>query len=386
MRRLVSLVAVVVLVDTMLYAALTPLLPDYVEEFGLSTTAAGLLVASYAIGVLAGAFPAGIASARIGAKPATLAGLLVIGAASLGFAFADGVWALGLARFAQGLGSAFSWAGGLAWLINAAPRSRRGELLGTALGAAIVGALLGPVLGGVASIVGARVAFSAIAVVTVVVALLGLREPGIEQEAARFDAVGRAFRDRRFVGGFWLMMLAALLFGILSVIASLDLSRLGWGAVAIGAIFFISASFEAIFNVFVGRVVDRRGALAPLRIALPAGIVAALALGWANEPFLIAGLAFVAAVSWGALFTPGMVLLSSGADGVGMPQGLAFGLMNGGWALGAIVGPALGGFLSDVAGDVFAYGLGALACALTLALISLTPLGTRTRRVPGPVR
>ena len=37
MRRLVSLVAVVVLVDTMLYAALTPLLPEFVEEFDLST-------------------------------------------------------------------------------------------------------------------------------------------------------------------------------------------------------------------------------------------------------------------------------------------------------------------------------------------------------------
>ena len=386
MRRLVSLVAVVVLVDTMLYAALTPLLPDYVEEFGLSTTAAGLLVASYAIGVLAGAVPAGIASARIGAKPATLAGLLVIGAASIGFAFADSAWALGLARFAQGLGSAFSWAGGLAWLINAAPRSRRGELLGTALGAAIVGALLGPVLGGVASIVGTHAAFIGVAVVTVVVALLGLREPGIEQEPAPLHTVRRALRDRRFVGGFFLMMLAALLFGILSVIASLDLHRLGWGAVAIGALFFVSASFEAIFNVYVGRTVDRRGALAPLRIALPVGIVVALALGWADEPFLIAGLAFVAAIAWGALFTPGMVLLSSGADGVGMPQGLAFGLMNGGWALGAIVGPALGGFLSDFAGDVFAYGLGALACALAFALISLTPLGTRGQRVPGHVR
>ena len=82
----------------------------------------------------------------------------------------------------------------------------------------------------------------------------------------------------------------------------------------------------------------------------------------ANNPYLIAGLIFVAAIAWGALFTPGMVLLSSGADGVGLPQGLAFGIMNGGWALGAIVGPAVGGLLSDVAGDVFAYGLGALAC------------------------
>src|SRR3954470_516097 len=137
MRRLLLVVAAVVVVDTMLFAALTPLLPDYAEEFGLSKAGAGLLVASYAVGVFLGAVPAGILASRVGPKRAALAGLLVIGAASVGFALADSAWTLGLARFAQGLGSALSWAGGLAWLIAAVPRSRRGETLGTALGAAI---------------------------------------------------------------------------------------------------------------------------------------------------------------------------------------------------------------------------------------------------------
>ena len=133
MRRLLGLVSAVVLVDTMLYAALTPLLPHYAEEFGLSKGGAGFIVATYALGVLVGAFPAGIAAARIGAKPTALAGLAVIAGASVAFAFAGDVWTLGFSRFGQGLGSAFSWAGGLAWLIGTAPRGRRGQLLGTAL-------------------------------------------------------------------------------------------------------------------------------------------------------------------------------------------------------------------------------------------------------------
>ncbi len=387
MRRLVVLVAAIVLLDTMLYAALTPLLPDLVERFDLSKTGAGLLVASYAIGVLVGAVPAGFASARIGAKPAALAGLLVMGVASVGFAYADSAWGLGLARFVQGLGSALSWAGGLAWLIGSAPRSRRGELLGTALGAAIVGALLGPVLGGFASVVGEHIAFVGVAAVTVAVALVGARVPGIPLEGSSMAAIGRALGDRRFLFGLWLMLLAALLFGVLSVLASLDLHRLGWSAVAIGALFFFNASFEAVFNVFVGKTVDRRGTLPLLRLALPLGIVAALALGWADNAWVIAALAFLGAISWGALFTPGMVLLSSGADGVGLPQGLAFGLMNGGWALGAIIGPALGGALSDLGGDFLAYGLGALASAFTLFLVvSYKPVGTQAERVPDPVR
>ena len=37
-RRLLFLVGAVVLVDTMFYAALTPLLPHYADELGLSKT------------------------------------------------------------------------------------------------------------------------------------------------------------------------------------------------------------------------------------------------------------------------------------------------------------------------------------------------------------
>ena len=54
MRRLLLLVSALVLVDTMLYAALTPLLPHYAERFGLSKQGAGALVAAYAIGALVG--------------------------------------------------------------------------------------------------------------------------------------------------------------------------------------------------------------------------------------------------------------------------------------------------------------------------------------------
>ena len=59
MRRLVLLVAVVVLVDTMFYAAITPLLPHYASDLDLSKAAAGVLTAAYAAGTLLGSFPGG---------------------------------------------------------------------------------------------------------------------------------------------------------------------------------------------------------------------------------------------------------------------------------------------------------------------------------------
>ena len=74
MRRLVLLVAVVVAVDTMLYAALTPLLPHLAHELGLSKSRAGALVAAYAAGALVAGFAGGIAATRFGPRRAVLLG------------------------------------------------------------------------------------------------------------------------------------------------------------------------------------------------------------------------------------------------------------------------------------------------------------------------
>src|SRR5436189_1848751 len=147
MRRLLLLVCALVAVDTLLYAALTPLLPHFADTLHLSKTGAGVLVAAYAAGALVGGIPGGAAAARLGAQRAVLVGLTLMGLSSLGFAFAHGFGPLLAARFVQGCGSGFTWAGAFAWLLAAAPRDRRGELIGTALGAAVFGALFGPVVG-----------------------------------------------------------------------------------------------------------------------------------------------------------------------------------------------------------------------------------------------
>ena len=60
MRRFVLLISFVVLMDTALYSALTPLLPHYADQFGISRTAAGVLLACYGCGVLVAALPAGV--------------------------------------------------------------------------------------------------------------------------------------------------------------------------------------------------------------------------------------------------------------------------------------------------------------------------------------
>jgi MFS family permease len=364
MRRLVLLVSVLVFVDTMLYAALTPLLPHFARELSLSKLSAGILVGAYPAGALIGGLPGGAAAARLGPRRAVIVGLVGMGLASLGFAVAGSFGTLFAARFVQGVGSAFTWAGAFSWLLAAAPRQRRGQLIGSAMGAAVFGALFGPVIGAIAALVGRAGVFVALAGVAVVLiaATLRLEPTAVEHPSAA--AIGRALRDYRFASGLLLMSLASLLFGILSVLGPLRLSDAGWGAAAIGAVWLIGAALETVGSPLVGRLIDRRGKLLPVRVALVFGAALALGLAAGPQPYLYAALIVLSAAAFGVLFTPAFVLIADGAEQVALPQGMAFGFMNAAWAVGAFVGPAVGGGIASATGDWIPFVIGAGLCAV----------------------
>ena len=377
MRRLLPLVAALVWVDTMLFAALTPLLPHFAHSLHLSKTGAGALVGAYAAGALVGGLPGGVAAARLGARRAVLTGLTLMGLSSLGFAFAHGFWPLAASRFLQGGASAFTWAGAFAWLLAAAPRGRRGTLIGTAMGAAVFGALFGPAVGAAAALAGRAPVFAALAGLAVVLGVWTLRIEPIPPERPSFAAVGRALRNGRFVGGLFLMMLPALLFGVLSTLAPLRLADAGWGAAAIGAVWLVGAGFESVLSPLVGRLLDRRGSLLPIRISLVAAAALSVGLAVGPRPLAYVPLIVVAAAAYGVLFTPAFALIAEGAERTGLPQGMAFGLMNAAWASGALLGPAAGGAVAAATGDLVPFVVSAGLCALALALVQ----GWSTRRV-----
>lgn len=369
MRRLLLLVAALVWVDTMLYAALTPLLPHFAHTLHLSKAGAGALVAAYAAGALVGGLPGGAAAARLGAQRAVLVGLTLMGIASLGFAFVHGFWPLAAARFLQGAGSGFTWAGAFAWLLAAAPRERRGELIGSAMGAAVFGALFGPVVGAAAALLGRGPVFTALAALAVVLGAWTLRLESIPPQAPSFSAMGRALRDSRFAGGLALMALPSFLFGVLSTLAPLHLAAAGWGAAAIGAVWLVGAGFETVVSPVAGRLLDRRGMLLPVQAALVAAVPISVGLALGPRPLAYVPLVVLAGGAYGALFTPAFALIAEGAERTGLPQGMAFGLMNAAWATGALVGPAAGGAIAAASGDVVPFVLSAVFCAAALAAV-----------------
>jgi MFS family permease len=370
MRRLLLLASAVVFVDTAFYAAITPLLPHYVEELGITKSAAGLLSAAYPAGTFLGALPGGWLAARAGVRPTTVLGLSIMAASSVAFAFGESIVVLDAARFIQGIGGAMTWAGALGWLIGEAPSERRGELIGSAMGAAIVGALFGPVLGAVADTVGPQPVFSGVGVVALGLIAWTLSTPARRPAPPpRMATLLEALRDRSVLLGVWLMTVPGLLFGTIAVLAPLRMDELGAGAAVIAGCFLVAAGLEAIVAPVVGRISDRRGRRAPALAGIAAGAVVMALMPWPTAAWQLGALIVLAAPAIGILWSPAIATLSDGAERHGIEQAIAFALVNVAWAFGQTAGSAGSARLADATSDSVPYLLLAAASVLTFAAL-----------------
>ena len=369
-RRLLAVVVLVTLFESTFFAALAPLLPDLKEEIGFSKGAAGLLTAAYAIGVAIVAIPGGLTGARVGPKRVALGGILVISAATVGFGFADSYALLVLARLAQGVGAGMAWTSALSWLVLAAPKERRAELIGYGITGATVGSVLGPALGGAAAELGRAEVFTAVAVLAVATVLSAGRIAGpIPTERQGLAELWHALKRPRVAGGLALVSLPAFCIGVVFVLAPLALDRYGFGALAITITFICAAATLGVLSPLIGRRIDRRGRRGIVSVALVAGGSASVALPFVHQRWVLAVLTAAAVVFFEAFWVPGTSLLSEGIEGAGVHQSLGFALMNLAIGPGFIVGSAAGGALAAVTGDTVPYLIVAGVAATSLVVI-----------------
>jgi len=366
LRRLVLVVGAVVFLDTMFYAVITPLLPQLTHELRLSKASAGLMTAGYAIGMLVASLPGGILAARFGPRRTVVLGLLLLACSTVAFGLVHSAVALDLARILEGVGGACSWAGGIAWIVAAAPVERRGEMIGRAVGAAVGGALFGPAIGALASATGRPVVFCALGGVALALIVVTRTLPDLAETSNQgVRMVLAAIPRRPMPAALWLMLLPAAASGIINVLGPLRMHSFGAGAAVIGATWLVALGLEALVAPVVGRVSDRRGRLVPLR----AGLVAvAVTLACFTLPGAVAPLAVViicTALALGTFWAPAMALLSDAGEAAGLDHALGAALMNLAWAGGQIVGSAGGGAIAKAGGDLLPTAGAAAVCALT---------------------
>jgi MFS family permease len=370
MRKMLVFSGAVVFADTLFLTALTPLLPHFAHTLGMSKPQIGVLAACFPIGCLFGAVPSGIVTVRLGVKRTMTAGLALVSACIVLLGVATSAWELDLARFAHGFASSFTWTGAFVWLLADTPAERRGVTMGAVFACATGGALFGPVLGVIASQIGTHWTFVTVGLASLALVAWAAAMPDAQPESPQtLRAFFGAFRHPSLRLTFWFVVLSAFLFGMMGVLAPLRLSSLGLGAVAIGSAYIVASALQTVANLYLGRLADRFGPMAPLRYGLLASSLVCFLLPWPSRAAQLYVLVVLAGLAFGAFFTPSMALLSHAAADTGVGFAYAFALVNLAWAPGQAAGAAGSAALSRATSDAVPYLLIAVVCALTLAAV-----------------
>jgi MFS family permease len=378
MRRLVILASAMIFFDVAFFAAIAPLLPDYVDALGLTKAEAGILSASYAAGTLLASLPAGFVASRMGPRRTAIAGLLLLGVSSFVFGFAEQIVLLDMARFIQGAAGALIWAGALTWLITNTPEERRGSIIGTALGTAVGGALLGPALGAAAGEVGTEIVFSSVLVITLLLSWAAARLPEarVPERQSRGEVL-RTLGSRPVLTAALFVGVPSVMFGAIEVLVPLRIDDLGGGHLLIAGGFIAGAALEATLAPLSGRISDRIGHRTPYMIGLSICAVAMVAIGLVPHLEEVIGGLILTSLGAGLCFTPALTLISDVAEASSLHQGFAAGLSNMAWALGQVIGGVGGGVVAEFTGN-------AAPTLVIAALMALTVLYAYRAMPPKP--
>jgi MFS family permease len=167
---------------------------------------------------------------------------------------------------------------------------------------------------------------------------------------------------------------------MLEPVLSLYLSdAIGLGPARIGLVFGAGAVVAACLHPISGRIADRVGGrrLTLIGLAAVGGTLPLLAMIWSFHSALAAYP--IVAIAIAMLVTPSLTYMADAVSTTGERSfGVAYGIYNFAWALGLLVGPALGGVLFER--------MGFLPLSLTwgMAVVAVTLLLARAGRLEAP--
>lgn len=352
-RQIVVLVRALLLFESSMWSAVTPILPHYQHVLHASKPAVGILAAAYPAGMIPGSLLGAWLATRVGVRRPTIVGLLLFSVSIAAFGFGTQIDVLDALRFVQGSACGFIWGGGLTWVVAVAPAKRRGAVLGGVFSAAIFGSLLGPILGTLATAISTELVFSVVGAIALVLAAWTMRHPEPPPIPAGNSTPLRAvLRQPRIRLGFWLILLEAGALGAIGTLLPLRLSRFGASGVAIGATFVVASLISTKVSTPVGRMVDRRGAGYPLRLGLWSSALLTALLVLPHSPLVLAILSMIALGGPLTAYTiPAMAIITDTSDRIGVPLAVATLMLNLAWATGEMTGAPVAAKLSQMTSD-----------------------------------
>lgn len=359
----------------------SPILPLYAREFGLSITMVGLVITMFAAARALMGMPAGRISDIFGRRRTMIAGPVILAIGSVGCGLATEYWHLMVFRAVQGAGSGLFTTSAMIMLADISSVTSRGRNMSIFQGCLWVGFGLGPFLGGIiGQYFGMRIVFyvyAAFSLLSAIWAYLRLPETkpvlgpanGADNKAVgNFSVTVKQFRELLSNTNFMLICGITLFLFMMSngarnqILPLMAHDRLGIGASDIGIALTIVAGINVVFMFISGGLSDRMGRK-PL--IMPGSILIAISIIMIafsySYPFLIfscviMGIGTGIAGATPAAYVADILTSYNQSTGLGIYRSLSdFGMM---------IGPILLGWLADIEGYSFALIFSAIILAV----------------------
>ncbi len=369
--------------------AVVPILPAYAHRLGLSGPQQGMVLGATGLASLVVSLPAGVLSDRLGARRLTLLAGWVMTIALFTQAVAGSFPVLLAARLGFGTGFAVVWTAGLSWLAEAAPG---GPGLGGTVASAGAGGVVGPALAGVAvQYLGLTGPFLAVAagfgMLTLALGLLRLRAVAVAPAARMGSSLRAAASDRRTLAAAAAIMAAGGTTGVSALLVPSELHAAGASPGQIGLVFAVAGVLFVLGSTLTAAA-GRRAVRLPVLVA---GMLALALAFWpavvSSAPFAVVAMQCATTAVRSVLWTVSYPLAADGSQQSGAGTGVVMGLLNGGWAGTALLGPLAAGFAADRLSAQAVFGLTAASCLAVLTVIVLAAGSfrrpARLARVPG---
>ena len=354
-RKNLFILSFTLLVVMLGYSMAMPLLPFYIESFGVGGTELGWLMSTYSLMQLICAPVWGVLSDRYGRKPILAMGVLGYTVTLFMFGIANSFTMLLIARTLSGILSSATMPTAMAYIGENTEQKQKSKGMGQ-LGAMVgLGVILGPLIGGGLSTDSLSLPFfvgSGLAFLALLLVIFWLPESHTPPSTAGPRAAPTRDIYLRLIlspAGILLLLIFIMSFGMTNFQGMIGLyvvDKFAFNTRQVGAIWMVMGTVMIVSQgVLVGPLTNRMGEQTLIRIGLAGGAIGFVLVAFAVNyvTTLLALGVFILAL---ALIGP--ALNSYISNFAGEYQGTLMGLNSAATSLGRVVGPLWGGYIYDI--------------------------------------